>query len=84
MSRIAPRFVRRESFGHACDLVDGLMSDLGRKNCWTLAEHVGGDTPYGVQNLLSPGSWDHDGVRDDLRGYVVEQLGDSDAGIGGR
>src|SRR5690625_6867719 len=32
--------------------------------------------PTGWENLLSRGSWDHDGVRDDLREYVIEGLGD--------
>ena len=37
----------------------------------------GGDaTPDGVQRLLSTYRWDADLVRDDLRGYVVEHLGD--------
>lgn len=76
MARVGPRFARRESFGHACDLVTGMMSALPRKNCWTVAEHVGDPVPYGLQNLLSRASWDHDGVRDDLRGYVIEHLGD--------
>lgn len=76
MSLIGPRFKRRESFGHACDLVTGLMSGLAQKNCWTIAEHAGDVTPYGLQNLLSRASWDHDGVRDDARDYVVEHLGD--------
>ena len=40
----------------------------------------GGDaTPYGVQRLLSGYVWDADLVRDDLRDYVVEHLGDGDA-----
>lgn len=79
MSRVGARFARRDSFGRARDLVAGLMSDLDRKNCWTIAEHAGHDSPDGLQNLLARGSWDHDGVRDDLRDYVAEQLGDDGA-----
>lgn len=75
MGRIGSRFARRESFRHACDLVCGLMSGLARKNCWTIGEHSGDGAPYGLQNLLSRGSWDHDGVRDDLRDYVTGGLG---------
>ena len=33
-------------------------------------------TPDGMQRLLATADWDADGVRDDLRGYVVEHLGD--------
>jgi SRSO17 transposase len=32
-----------------------------------------------MQHLLARAVWDADGVRDDLRGYVVEHLGDADA-----
>jgi SRSO17 transposase len=57
----------------------GLLSDLPVKNCWAIAEYVGDATPDGPQHLLARAVWDTDGVRDDLRDYVVEHLGDSDA-----
>jgi SRSO17 transposase len=44
-----------------------------------LAEHAGEHTPDGMQRLLATADWDPDLVRDDLRGYVVEQLGDPSA-----
>ncbi len=45
----------------------GLLSDLPRKNCWTIAEHIGDTTPDGLQHLLRRAKWDADLVRDDLR-----------------
>jgi SRSO17 transposase len=36
-------------------------------------------TPYGMQRLLSQAVWDVDLVRDDLRAYVYEQLGEKAA-----
>ena len=54
----------------------GLLADLPRKNCWSIAEHAGDATPDGMQHLLARAVWDEDGVRDDLRAYVVEHLGD--------
>lgn len=81
MSQIAPRFSRVESDRRACDLVMGLMSEVARKNCWTIAEHAGHATPDGLQHLLARACWDDDGVRDDLRdqhqqpGAQVWQLG---------
>jgi SRSO17 transposase len=57
----------------------GLLAELPRKNCWTIAEHAGDRTPDGMQHLLSRARWDADGVRDDVRSYVVEQLGDPGA-----
>ena len=58
----------------------GLLSGLDRKNCWTIAEHCGDATPDGLQHLLSRAVWEADGVRDELRSYVVEAFGDP-AGI---
>jgi SRSO17 transposase len=79
MARIASRFARLESRRLARDAVAGLMSGLAVKNCWTLAEHAGHDSPDGLQHLLRKAKWDTDGVRDDLRRYVVERLGEVDA-----
>jgi SRSO17 transposase len=59
--------------------VCGLLADLPRKNCWTIAEHAGDLTPDGMQHLLGRAVWDHDGVRDDVRGYLVEHLVDPEA-----
>jgi SRSO17 transposase len=79
MDRIAARFGRVEPRRRARQLVLGLLSDLPRKNCWTIAEHVGDRSPDGLQHLLAEARWDHDGVRDDLRAYVVAGLGSQNA-----
>jgi SRSO17 transposase len=57
----------------------GLVSDLGRKNCWTLAERAGHPRPDRLQHLLARAKWDAEGVVADLRGYVSEHLGDPEA-----
>ena len=54
----------------------GLLAPVERKNGWQLAEAAGDRTPDGVQELLSRVRWDADAVRDDLRAYVGEHLGD--------
>jgi SRSO17 transposase len=54
--------------------VGGLLAGLPRVNCWTIAEHAGETGPRGMQRLLSAAVWDEAGVRDDLRGYVLEHL----------
>ncbi len=79
MSRIAGRFARVEPRRRVRRLVSGLLSDLPRKNCWTLAEHVGDATPDGMQHLLHRAKWDADAIRDDIRAYVVEHLHDTEA-----
>lgn len=35
----------------------GLLSNLERKNCWTIAEERGDVTPHGLQHMLSRASW---------------------------
>jgi SRSO17 transposase len=77
--RIAGRFGRVESRHRAEKLLLGLVSELPRKNCWTIAEHVGDATPDGLQHLLARAVWDADAVRDDLRDYVCDRLGSQDA-----
>ena len=44
-----------------------------------MAEHSGHASPDRLQHLLSRAKWDADAVRDDLRYYVVDHLGDHDA-----
>jgi hypothetical protein len=73
---IAGRFVRAEPRRRALAYLRGLLGNVGRKNGWQLAEHAGEATPDGMQRLFSTADWDPDRVRDDLRAYVVEQLGD--------
>src|SRR5204862_1215993 len=46
------------------------------KNGWQLAEAAGDAAPDRMQRLLNNARWDARQVRDDLRGYVVEHLGD--------
>ena len=74
---IAGRFRRPEPRRRSLDYLKGLLSPVERKNGWQLAEQAGDATPCGVQHLLSTYIWDADLVRDDLRDYVVEHLGDA-------
>src|SRR6476619_8547332 len=72
MTRAGARFSRVEPRRRARAFVLGLLAELPRKNCWTIAEHAGDRTPDGMQHLLSRARWDAGGVRDDVRSYVVE------------
>jgi SRSO17 transposase len=74
-ARIAPRFTRPEPRQRALAYLQGILGETARKNGWQLAEHAGEICPDGMQRLLSSAVWDTDGVRDDLRHYVLEQLG---------
>ncbi len=76
MGLIAGRFTRLEPRLRVRQLVLGLLADLPRKNCWTIAEHAGDTSPDGLQHLLGRAKWDADRVRDDLRAFVVGHLRD--------
>ena len=79
LGRVAGRFPRVEPRRHARALVLGLLADLPRKNCWTIAEHAGQATPDGMQHLLAGAVWDEHAVRDDVRDDLVEHLADPEA-----
>jgi SRSO17 transposase len=78
VERIAPRFRRVEARRRVRAYLQGLLAPVERKNGWQLAEHAGDRTPDAVQDFLARVRWDADQVRDDLRAYVVAQLGDAD------
>jgi SRSO17 transposase len=78
-ARLAPRFARPEPHRRALLYLKGILSDIARKNGWQLAEHAREARPDGMQRLLLQAVWDTDGVRDDLRSYVLEQLGTESA-----
>lgn len=78
-AKIAQRFARPEPRRRALAYLQGILSETARKNGWQLAEHAGEARPDGMQRLLSQAVWDTEGVRDDLRAYVLEQLGTESA-----
>jgi SRSO17 transposase len=77
--RIGARFPRSETRDRVRAYLVGLLGPVQRKNSWQVAEQIGDPDPYGVQYLMGRSEWDPDSVRDDLRAYVVESLGDPDA-----
>jgi SRSO17 transposase len=54
----------------------GVLSDVDTRSCWQLAEQAGDTSPQAMQRLLGEAVWDADAVRDDVRGYVVDAIGD--------
>lgn len=78
-ARIAPCFRRREVHERVGRYLAALLGPVERRNGWQVAEQSGERTPDGVQRLLRTACWDAEAVRDDLRAYVIEHLGDPDA-----
>ncbi|MCO1580437.1 IS701 family transposase [Crossiella sp. SN42] len=81
LGRFAGRFPRVESRRRMRWYVKGLLSEVERKNGWTLAEAAGDSGPEGMQRLLNFYAWDTDGLRDDVSAAVVEAIGDAEDGV---
>ena len=77
-ARIAGRFGRVEPRLQARSFLLGLLSDVDTRSCWQLAEQAGDASPHAMQRLLGEAVWDADKVRDDLRSYVADELGEPD------
>jgi len=73
---VAGEFAQVQSRRRARLYLLGLLSGAERKNSWTIAEQAGDLSPDGMQRLLNFYAWDTDTVRDALRGYVLDRLGD--------
>jgi SRSO17 transposase len=75
--RIAPHFKRAEARKRVGRYLRGLLAPMERKNGWQMAEELGDPNVHGVQRLLAEADWDEEAVRDDLRAYVIEHLGEA-------
>jgi SRSO17 transposase len=74
--RIAARFGRVEPRRQARSFLLSVLSDVDTRSCWQLAEQAGDASPHAMQRLLGEAVWDAHKVRDDLRAYVSDQLGE--------
>ena len=77
-ARTGRAFPRRELKETAGAFIDGLLSGAERKTGWLMAEQAGLDRPYRMQSLLGRSSWSADALRDVVRQYALEALGDPD------
>ena len=75
-TRISPRFRRPEVRERAGRYLAGLLEPMDRRTGRQMARQIGEGRADGVQRLLNAARWDADAVRDDLREYVLEHLGD--------
>ncbi len=78
LDRIRDSYKSGKGWNTAGKYIHGLMSGAERKNGWQLSEQLGEHTPCMLQQFLYRGCWDADRVRDQLRGYVCEHLGEED------
>jgi SRSO17 transposase len=78
MNRMANVFTCEPGFQNAQKYIKGLMGNAERKNSWQMAEYLGEATPYSVQQFLYRGRFSADKVRDVMREYTNDNLGDDD------
>lgn len=75
LAAVFPTQELRETSGH---FLDGLLSGIECKTGWLMVEQAGLARPYRMQSLLGRSQWSDDGLRDAVRAYVIEALGDAD------
>jgi SRSO17 transposase len=58
MGRLRPCFARTKTWQQAGKYVSALVSEMPKRNGWTIAQHAGDRTPDRTQRLLNRASWD--------------------------
>jgi SRSO17 transposase len=81
VERIGRVFAKEAGKEMAGKYLQGLLSHVGRKNSWQMAERLGEETPYRLQQFLYRGRFSADGLRDELQSYVGEKLGETDGAL---
>ena len=76
--RVGRVFGRLEVRRSAGAFIDSLLVGVERKTAWLIAEEAGLAKPYRIQSLLGRGVWSADQLRDLVREYALEALGDDD------
>src|SRR5215216_7285301 len=77
--RIRPLFQQERMAVSAGLFLDALLGPEPRETGWMRAEAAGDPGPWRQQALLGRAQWEADALRDVVRGYAVEALGESDA-----
>lgn len=78
MNRLANEFASESGFRMAGSYIKGLLGKMERKNGWQMAEYLGAATPYAIQQFLYRGRFCAEGLKNRLRDYVGEKLGEED------
>src|SRR6201982_769365 len=77
--RIRPLFTQERVAASAAQFLDGLLGNEPRKTGGMRSEAAGDPGPWRQQAILGRGQWDADALRDIVREYALETLGDEDA-----
>ena len=74
MGALRPCFARTGTWQQAEKYVSALVSDLPKRNGWTIAEHAGDRTPDRTQRLLNRASWDMLAAMSQVRRFAAAGL----------
>ena len=78
MNRLGDTVPSEAGFRNLQNYLRGLLGNANRKNGWQMSEYVGATTPYAMQQFLYRGRFSADALRDKLRNYTSENLGEED------
>jgi SRSO17 transposase len=74
LGRLRSCFARTQTWQHAGRYLSALVSQVPKRNGWTIAEHIGDRTPDRTQRLLNRAVWDTQGAVSQVRRFVVAGL----------
>jgi SRSO17 transposase len=74
LERLRSCFVRTQTWQHGGRYVSALVSDIPKRNGWTIAQQAGDRTPDRTQRLLNRAVWDAAAVMSQVRRFVVAGL----------
>lgn len=74
LDRLRSCFARTQTWQHAGRYVSALVSDIPKRNGWTIAQQAGDRTPDRTQRLLNRAVWDTPAAMSGVRRFVVAGL----------
>ena len=76
--RLGKVFPNESGYKNMEKYLRGLLGSAERKNGWQMSEYLGENTPYAMQQFIYRGRFSADKLRDELRSYVSEKLGEEE------
>jgi SRSO17 transposase len=74
LGRLRSCFVRTQTWQHAGKYVSALVSEIPKRNGWTIAQHAGDRTPDRTQRLLNRAAWDTVAAMSQVRRFAAAGL----------
>jgi hypothetical protein len=75
LRRLRSCFARTQTWQHAGRYLSALVSEIPKRNGWTIAEQVGDRTPDRTQRLLNRAAWDTLGAMSQVRRFAARRSG---------